>query len=141
MQYAIEKRISVDVLFGPSKKRLSKAHRAIQTADAFRAEIGSNIPNDDYDYLSIILVPTCLTWYLKGKHFPYRINAFAERIVELDDGSYLIEFKHQNWRRLRTLRAQDAEYRLDPETTYFFRIIYNPTTRSGFVTQIKKESR
>ncbi len=139
--FSNNKGIYVPVLYGPSKKSLDKALKALEQARELtnRASVGSAIDND---YLCTILTPAWLYWLLKGALLPYLVNDRVEEIIKLKDENYMVKLRHQNWRR-RIL--SDAKYRyryqLDPQTDYIMHIVYNPETGVGYLRRMSKSRR
>lgn len=140
----------IPVLAGPTKEELDAAIRALWHADHLvgpsfaqinagaRAK-GERPPyreDDDATYRSSILMKAYLRWILQGDRFKYRLKAQAKTIVK-DGNDYIVEFRYYN-RHTRTLVAYNPndKYRLEANTDYDFRIVYNPTERTGHVSML-----
>ncbi|MBO4854829.1 hypothetical protein J5500_00285 [Candidatus Saccharibacteria bacterium] len=144
-----ENDILVPVLSGPNKQKLERAINALAEAKkveedfyanaAARGEHPTCITGNDYDYQSVVLMRTYLRWSLKGRIFRYSIHEPAKRIAKLKDG-YTVEFSHHN-QYARILKASSGVvFALEPDTSYDFRIVYNPDTKVGHLSMLGKSA-
>ena len=141
--------VLVPVLSGPDKQKLERAIGALAEAksveDAFYARAAAQgkhpkyVSGNDYDYQSVVLMRAYLRWSLKGRTFRYRIHERADRIVKQGD-NYVVEFSHRNHFTRILEASSEVDYLLEPDTSYDFRIVYNPDTGIGHLSMLGKSA-